>query len=134
MNIHKHARMTVCGRVLLVQRIAVEGWRVETAASASGVSVRTAYKLLSRFRAGGEASLHDRRSAPTRRPHATASDRIEAIEALRRQRVSGPAIARGLGLARSTVGVILPGSGWGGFHRSTCGHRCSATNARTPAN
>ena len=113
MNIHKHARMTVRGRVLLIRRIAVEGWRVEAAASASGVSVRTAYKWLSRFRTGGEASLHDRSSAPSRRPHATSSDRIGAVEVLRRQRLSGPVIARRLGLARSTVGAILRRIGLG---------------------
>ena len=113
MNIHKHARMTVRGRVLLVQRIAAEGWRVEAAASASGVSVRTAYKWLARFRTGGEPSLYDRSSAPTRRPHATPSDRIGAVEALRRQRLSGPAISRRLGLARSTVGAILRRIGLG---------------------
>jgi transposase InsO family protein len=113
MNIHEHARMTARGRVLLVSRIAVEGWRVEAAASASGISVRTAYKWLSRFRAGGEASLHDRSSAPVRRPHATPPDRIEMVETLRRQRLSGPAIARRLGLPRSTVGAILRRIGLG---------------------
>jgi transcriptional regulator of acetoin/glycerol metabolism len=44
MNVHKHARMTSHGRLLLVQRIRAQGWRVAEAAAASGVSVRTAYK------------------------------------------------------------------------------------------
>ena len=123
MNIHKHARMTVRGRVLLVRRVAVEGWRVEAAASASGVSVRTAYKWLSRFRTGGEASLADRSSAPARRPRATSPDRIAEIEALRRQRQSGPTISRRLGLPRSTVGSILRRIGLG---------RLSALQVRPP--
>ena len=46
MNIHKNARMTVHGRVLLVERVEVEGWRVSDAARSAGVSERTAYKWL----------------------------------------------------------------------------------------
>lgn len=107
MNIHKHARMTFHGRVLLVRRISSEGWQVAAAAQAAGISVRTAYKWLARFRAGGEAALHDASSAPARKPRATAAETVSAIEALRRQRLSGPAIARRLGLPRSTVGAVL---------------------------
>lgn len=107
MNIHKHARMTFHGRVLLARRITVEGWRTADAAGAAGISVRTAYKWLARFRAGGEAALHDASSAPVRKPRATSGETVAAIEALRRQRLSGPAIAHSLGLARSTVGAIL---------------------------
>ena len=36
MNIHKHARMTSHGRLLLVQRIRLQGWRAAEAAAASG--------------------------------------------------------------------------------------------------
>jgi DNA-binding CsgD family transcriptional regulator len=43
MNQHKHARLTPRGRVLLVERIR-RGLRVEEAAQAAGISVRTAYK------------------------------------------------------------------------------------------
>ena len=42
MNIHKNARLTPKGREILVCRIVNEGLRVEEAAQASGVSVRTA--------------------------------------------------------------------------------------------
>ena len=55
MNVHKHARMTSHGRLLLVQRIRLQGWRVAEAAAASGVSVRTAYKWLARHRTGRRA-------------------------------------------------------------------------------
>jgi transposase InsO family protein len=107
MNMHENARMTVRGRVLLVKRIAEGGWPVATAASAAGVSVRTAYKWLARFRSGGEAMLADRSSAPRRTPRATPQTTVATVEALRRQRLTGPAIARQLGLPRSTVGAIL---------------------------
>ena len=50
MKIHKNARLTPKGREILVCRIVNEGLRVEEAAQASGVSVRTAYKWLARYR------------------------------------------------------------------------------------
>ncbi|MCP8941164.1 IS481 family transposase, partial [Alsobacter sp. SYSU M60028] len=68
---------------------------------------------LSRFRAGGERMLRDRSSAPARRPRSTPAATVGAIEALRRQRLGGPAIARRLGLPRSTVGLILRRLGLG---------------------
>jgi len=80
MNVHKHARMTRHGRLLLVQRIRAQGWRVAEAAAASGVSVRPVYKWLARHRTGGEPALH----AGARRP---AGRRAE-----RRPRSSAPSI------------------------------------------
>jgi transposase InsO family protein len=105
MNVHKNARLTPSGRVLLVERI-MSGWPVAEAAAASGVSVRTAYEWLRRYRSG-DRQLHDRSSAPHHCPHQLAADRIVAVEQLRRQRQTGPAIARALGMALSTVGLIL---------------------------
>jgi transposase InsO family protein len=107
MNIHENARMTVHGRALLVSRICDDGWRVADAAEAAGVSERTAYKWLARYRAGGAAALVDRQSTPGRCPHGTPAEKVAAIEGLRRQRMSGPAIARKLSMPRSTVGAIL---------------------------
>ena len=66
MNVHKHARMTVHGRYLVVCRVRQEGWRVRDAAVAAGISPRTATKWLARYRAGGMAALRDRGSAPRR--------------------------------------------------------------------
>ena len=82
MNIHKNARMTVHGRVLLVERVAA-GWRVADAARAGGVSERSAYKWLDRFRAGGTAALNDRRPVPGRCPHRLEAEIVAAIERLR---------------------------------------------------
>jgi transposase InsO family protein len=105
MNVHKNARLTPSGRVLLVSRIE-QGWPVKRAAEASGVSGRVAYRWLQRYR-GGDRQLQDRSSAPRRCPHRLAVERTAAVEQLRRQRLSGPAIARALGMARSTVGLML---------------------------
>jgi transposase InsO family protein len=113
MNVHQHARMTVHGRALLVSRVCQEGWRVVDAARAAGVSERTAYKWLARYRAGGERMLHDRSSAPARPHRRLPAETAAAIGRLRRERLSGPAIARQLGLPRSTVGAVLRRLGLG---------------------
>ena len=78
MNVHKHARLTVHGRQLLVGRVLDEGWQVKTAAQAAGVSERTGYKWLGRFRAGGAAALSDRKATPGRCPHRLAAERVAA--------------------------------------------------------
>jgi transposase len=113
MNIHKNARMTMHGRALLVSRILNERWRVADAARAAGVSERVAYKWLARYRTGGAAALDDRKPTPGRCPHATPAERVAAIEELRRERLSGPAIARRLAMPRSTVGAVLRRLGLG---------------------
>jgi transposase len=107
MNVHKNARMTVHGRLLLVQRVREVGWCVVDAAAAAGVSERTAYTWLARWREGGAAALRDRTSAPARSPSQLTAEAIAAIERLRRLRWSGPRIARALDRPVSTVGTVL---------------------------
>jgi transposase InsO family protein len=113
MNVHKNARLTPLGRAVMISRIEDEGWSLARAAEAAGLSKRTASKWLGRQRSGGERRLHDRSSAPLRCPRRTPADVTARIEALRRQRMTGPAIAQALGLARSTVGSILRRLGLG---------------------
>jgi transposase InsO family protein len=125
MNVHKNARMTVHGRGLLVRRMVEQSWPAGQAAEAAGVSMRTAYKWLARYRAGGGTALHDRSSAPGRCRHRLAQATVAAIERLRRaERMSGPAIARELDLPRSTVGAVLRRLGLG---------RLSALDRKPPA-
>jgi transposase InsO family protein len=112
MNVHKNARLTAAGRALMADRIE-QGWPVKAAAQAAGVSTVTAYKWRRRHRLGGERRHHDRSSAPRRCPHKTSELRVAEIERLRRQRMSGPKIARALGMACSTVGAILRRLGLG---------------------
>ena len=107
MNIHKNARLTPQGRLLMVRRITEHGWKVADAAAAAGLSVRRTYHWLGRYRAGGERMLHDRSSAPARCRAASPAARIAEIERLRRQRMTGPQIACRLGMPRSTVGLVL---------------------------
>ena len=113
MNIHHNARLTPLGRAAMISRIETDGWSVAKAAEAFGISRRTAGKWLRRHRRGGERRLHDRSSAPRRCPRKTPDDIVVQVETLRRQRMTGPAIAHALGLARSTVGLVLRRLGLG---------------------
>lgn len=124
MNVHKNARLTPRGRALMVSRIVDEGWSVVAAAEASGVSERTARKWLGRHRRGPNEGFTDRSSAPRRCPRRVAPRRVTEIERLRRQRMSGPQIAASLGMARSTVGLVLRRLGLG---------RLSALDPKPPA-
>jgi transposase InsO family protein len=124
MNIHKNARLTPRGRLLMIERVVEQGWAVGRSAEASGVSERTCRRWLGRYRQGGATALQDRSSAPRRCPHRTPCERITEIEQLRRQRLTGPMIARLLGMARSTVGAVLLRLGLG---------RLSMLEAREPA-
>ena len=113
MNSHKNARMTVHGRVLLVERVANQGWPVAKAAEAAGVSKRTAFKWLARHRVGGTAALENRSSVPGPSARQLPPAVVAAIERHRRLRMTGVAIARTLGLKRSTVGLVLRRLGLG---------------------
>ena len=86
MNSHKHARLTLKGRALLVSRVLDEGWHVAKACEACGVSERTGYKWLARFKAEGLAGLSDRSSRPLHSPRALMAQEHGELEALRRQR------------------------------------------------
>jgi transposase InsO family protein len=113
MKLHANARTCPNSRRLLVERIVELGWSVTEAAAAAGVSDRTARRWLARWRAEGEEGLFDRSSAPKRIPHKTPAARIQAIEALRRLRMTGAQIAECLGMALSTVSAILKRIGLG---------------------
>jgi transposase len=113
MKIHANARTCPNSRKLLVRRIEGEGWSLTAAAEAAGVSERTAAKWRARWRAEGDAGLQDRSSAPRRSPTRLPSERVEAIEALRRLRMTAAEIAEVLGMALSTVSRWLKRIGLG---------------------
>jgi transposase InsO family protein len=113
MKIHANARTCPNSRRLLVNRIEEENWSLMGAAEAAGISERSARKWLARWRAEGEAGLLDRSSAPKRIPSRLPEDRLEAIEALRRLRMTAAEIAEVLGMALSTVSRWLARMGLG---------------------
>jgi transposase InsO family protein len=111
MNMHKGARLTPYSRALLVQRVTDQGMRVEEAAHAAGVSSRTAYKWLRRYREEGAIGLVNRSSRPNACPHATTVGKVSEAIGLRRERQPYRMIAHLLALAPSTVGRVLQRAG-----------------------
>jgi transposase InsO family protein len=102
-NPHKNARTTLYIRELIVVR-RQDGWSAAEIAEAIGVSVRTVYKWLARFREAGRAGLFNGQSAAGRIANRMADALIVEIARLRRERrLTGAAIARRLKLKRSTV-------------------------------
>ena len=106
MNTHKNARLTVHGRALLVRRVREQGLRPVEVAQAMGVSARTAYKWLDRFRREGLPGLQDRSSRPEHCPHQASAQQHKQVIALRRERLNYRLISQQLGLSMSTVGRI----------------------------
>jgi transposase InsO family protein len=113
MKLHANARTCPKSRMLLVKRIEEEGWLLMVAAEAAGISERSARKWLSRWRSEGEAGLLDRSSAPGHVPSRLPADRLAAIAALRRLRMTAAEIAEVLGMALSTVSRWLRRIGLG---------------------
>jgi transposase InsO family protein len=103
--IHGNARLLPRQRVLLCERVRCEGWTVNDAAEAFGVSSRTVFRWLCRYDAG--QPMTDRSSAPRRRPTRTPA-RVEAqIGRLRRLRFTSTRIAAALRMPVSTVCAVL---------------------------
>ena len=85
MKLHANARLSVKGRGLLIDRVLTQGWSLTQAAEAAGVSDRTTFKWVARFRAEGEQGLLDRSSAPRHRPTRTPQPTIDRIIDLRKR-------------------------------------------------
>ena len=105
---HSKARLTFHGRLLLVERVIVEGWAVSHAAKAQGVSRQCAHRWINRYRQLGEAGLHDRSSRPRSCPSRTPRQ-IEdlVIQTRLRERVGQDRIAAMTGVPARTVNRIL---------------------------
>jgi transposase InsO family protein len=116
-TLHRNARTCPRSRRLLVERVLVEGWSLAAAAGAAGVSGRTAWKWVDRYRREGESGLEDRSSRPNRVPSRTPADREELVVALRELRFTSPEIAETLGMPLSTVGAVLFRQGLGRLPR-----------------
>jgi transposase len=98
---HRNARLTVHGR--RIERVR-SGRPVAHVAAEMGISRATAHKWVGRWRAEGDAGLHDRSSRPHRTPHRTPAAVEVRVCELRQDRKLGPArIGPILGLPPSTV-------------------------------
>jgi transposase InsO family protein len=109
---HQNARTTRHRRMLMIERLQ-GGWPVPAVAAALGVDPKTVRKGRDRYAAEGAAGLRDRSSRPHHSPTRLDAGVAAEIERLRRQRLSGPAIARCLGRPISTIGAVLRRRGLG---------------------
>jgi transposase InsO family protein len=125
MEVHANAPLSPIGRRRVVDRVIVEGWSVAAAAEAAGVTERTVYRWLARFRADGQAGLVDRRSVPGQIPHKTPADRVTAICRLRQSRLTAVEISEQLQMPLSTVSAVLKREGLG---------KCSRLEPPEPVN
>jgi transposase InsO family protein len=105
MNSHKNARTTFEGRKLLIERIAVMG--LVPAASAAGISVRTARKWHGRFSQFGPDGLLDSSSRPHKTRSTVDAALLQRIEQLRRARLPMRTIAAIVGRSVATISRVL---------------------------
>jgi transposase InsO family protein len=106
MDIHKNARLTPLGRERMVNMV-VSGQTPKAVGEAVGVCPRTVRKWVKRYQTEGLAGLQDRTSRPHRLHQPTPQAIIDRIEALRRRRLTGQAIASETGVSPATVSRVL---------------------------
>ena len=106
MDIHKNARLTPYGRERMVTMV-LSGQTPKAVSEAVGVCPRTVRKWVERYQAEGLAGLQDRSSRPRQLYRPTPQPVIDRIESLRRQRLTGQAIAAEVGVSPATVSRVL---------------------------
>jgi transposase InsO family protein len=111
MNVHKNARLTAFGRERLVKQVLERVLTPAAASAAAGVSLRTIYKLLARYKKEGRAGLCDRISRPKRLRCALSVKQRQTIERLRRERRPYREIAMRVRAPLSTVARYVRGLG-----------------------
>lgn len=105
---HANARLTVHGRMLLVERVVVQQRPVAHVVKELGCSRQTGYRWLTRWREQGAAGLVDRPSGPQRAPRRLPPEVERRVLERRVTSRRGPLfIAAELGLAPATVGRVL---------------------------
>ena len=88
------SRLTVLSRERLIRRHLEEHLPLRVLAAQAGISLRTAYKWLARYRAGGAAALADRRSVRHRQRRTLDPRLLQQAIDLRHQRYTLRRIAR----------------------------------------
>ena len=106
MDIHQNARLTPRGREHMINMV-LSGQTPKAVSAAAGVCPRTVKKWVERFEAEGLAGLQDRSSRPDRLRQPTPQAIVDRIEALRRQRLTGKAIAAETGVSTATISRVL---------------------------
>ncbi len=113
MKLPGNARTCPNSRRLLIERITEEDWSVSAAAAVAGISERTGYRWLGRWRREGAVGLLDRSSRPLCSPTQLPAAKVRAIRSLRELRMTAAEIAEVLSLALSTVSLWLKRIGLG---------------------
>lgn len=104
---HANARLTVRGRLLIIERVS-SGMTQAQAAEMQGVSRATVCKWVRRYRQEGVGGLRDRSSRPARCPGITpAVQRLQIIRLRLKLGVGPHQIAARLGMVPSTVYRVL---------------------------
>jgi transposase len=85
MHSHPMSRLTVVSREPLIHRHLEEGVPLRFLAAQAGISLRTAYKWLARYRADGPSALADRRSVRHRQRRTLDQRQLEQAIELRHQ-------------------------------------------------
>jgi transposase InsO family protein len=106
MDVHKNARLTPLGRERMVKMV-LGGQPPQAVSKAVGVCPGTVRKWVDRYTSEGLAGLYDRSSRPQRLHRPTPQPVIDRIESLRRQRLTGQAIAAEVGVSAATVSRVL---------------------------
>ena len=113
MHTHPNARLTPLGRKRLLRRHIDHGEPLLVLAAQAGISLRTAYKWLARYRSGGHTSLADRRSVRRTQRRTLDPQQLQHALDLRHQRCTLRRIAKSLGAPLSTVGRVMNSLGLG---------------------
>jgi transposase InsO family protein len=106
MNIHKNARLTPHSRAEAARRVE-EGQSAKSVATDLAVSERTVRGWAKRSKEEGPAGLQDRSSRPHRLYRPTPEPVVQRIAELRRERMTGKAIAAEVGVSPATVSRVL---------------------------
>lgn len=106
MRVHANAPWTPKRRRELIAQVDTGELSVHDAAELGGVSERTVWRWLARWREG-DLLLEDRRCVAHRMPHATDPQLVEQLLRLRGQRWTSPQLSDALGVPVSTVTDIL---------------------------
>jgi len=113
MHSHPMARLTPLSRERLIRRHLDEHLPLKALAAEAGISLRTAYKWLARYRSGGHTSLADRRSVRRTQRRTLDPQQLQHAVNLRHQRCTLRRIAKAVGAPLSTLGRVMKALGLG---------------------
>jgi transposase len=113
MHSHPLARLTPISRERRIRRHLDEAVPLKALAAQAGISLRSAYKWLARFRQGGQAALADRRSVRRTQRRTLDPQQLQHAVDLRHQRCTLRRIARALKAPLSSVGRVMNALGLG---------------------